>query len=100
METTAYRIVQEALTNVARHAGVPGVTVRVWATADALGVQIEDHGRGFDPEAALTTPRSIGLAGMQERVLLVGGRLTIDSRPGEGTKITAELPIRSAEKER
>src|SRR5205807_2173913 len=48
VETTAYRIVQEALTNVARHAGVAGATVRAWATQDVLSVQIEDRGRGFD----------------------------------------------------
>jgi signal transduction histidine kinase len=93
VETTAYRIVQEALTNVARHAGETGVTVRVWATADLLSVQIEDQGRGFDPEAALATPRSSGLAGMQERVMLVDGDLTVESHPGDGTQITAELPL-------
>jgi PAS domain S-box-containing protein len=93
VETTAYRIVQEALTNVARHAGVAGASVRVWAGVDTLGVQIEDSGRGFDPEAARATPRSSGLAGMQERVSLLNGHLTIESRPGAGTQITAELPI-------
>jgi signal transduction histidine kinase len=93
VETTAYRIVQEALTNAARHAGVAGVTVRVWAAADLLSVQIEDRGRGFDPDVALAAPRSGGLAGMQERVLLLDGHLTIESRPGGGTEITAELPL-------
>jgi signal transduction histidine kinase len=57
VESTAYRIVQEALTNVARHAGVAGVTVRIWATVDMLSVQIEDRGRGFDPEVVLATSR-------------------------------------------
>ena len=93
VETTAYRIVQEALTNVARHAGVDVVTVRVWANADTLSLQIEDRGRGFDPEVALASPRSIGLAGMQERVMLLHGHLTIQSRPGAGTQLTAELPL-------
>jgi PAS domain S-box-containing protein len=93
VETTAYRIVQEALTNVARHASVSGVTVRVWADADILGLQIQDRGRSFDPEAALATPRSGGLAGMQERVQLLGGQLTIESHPGAGTQITVELPL-------
>jgi len=93
VETTAYRIVQEALTNVARHAGVGVVTVRVWANADTLSLQIEDRGRGFDPEVAMTSPRSIGLAGMQERVMLLQGHLTIQSRPGAGTQLTAELPL-------
>jgi PAS domain S-box-containing protein len=95
VETTAYRIVQQALTNVARHAGPlkGGVTVRVWTTEDRLSVQIEDRGRGFDAEAVLATPRSSGLAGMRERVMLLQGELAIDSRPGAGTQITAELPL-------
>ncbi len=94
VETTAYRIVQEGLTNVARHAGAGRAAVRVWATADRLTLQIEDQGRGFDPEAALATPRSSGLAGMKERVLLLGGHLTIESKSGVGTQLTAELPLR------
>ncbi len=96
VETTAYRIVQEALTNVARHAGVGGITVRVWATAALLSVQIEDRGRGFDPAAVLAELRSSGLTGMRERVTLLNGQLTIDSRTGGGTQITAELPLRGA----
>ena len=97
VETAAYRVVQEALTNAARHAGVPGVAVRVWALADVLHLQIEDQGRGFDVQAALGSPRSCGLAGMQERVLLLGGKLTIESRPGAGTQVTAELPLRRSD---
>ncbi len=97
VETTAYRTVQEALTNVARHAGAGGgVTVRVWAALDRLSVQIEDHGRGFDTEVVLTMSRSSGLAGMRERVMLLNGQLTIDSKPGAGTQITAELPLGSS----
>ncbi len=96
VETTAYRIVQESLTNVARHAGVAGVSVRVWAVADTLTIHVEDRGRGFDVEAVLATPRSGGLVGMQERAALLGGRLTIESRPGSGTQITAELPLSRA----
>jgi PAS domain S-box-containing protein len=92
VEMTAYRIVQEALTNVARHADVNQVAVRVWSTADRLNVQIDDRGRGFDPEAVLSYPQTGGLTGMQERVNLLAGKLTIESRPGTGTQITAELP--------
>lgn len=96
VETASYRIVQEALTNVARHAGVDAVTVRVWASTDMLGILVEDRGGGFDPEAALAAPRSIGLAGMRERVLLLDGHFTIDSRPGGPTQISAEIPIRTS----
>jgi PAS domain S-box-containing protein len=100
LETTAYRVVQESLTNVARHAGVTEVTVRVWVTADLLSVQIEDRGLGFGPEAALASPQSSGLAGMQERVMLLAGSLAIESRLGAGTQITAELPLTESGEER
>jgi PAS domain S-box-containing protein len=93
VETAAYRIVQEALTNVARHAGVSEVTVRVWTGQDTLSVQIEDQGIGFDPEVALAAGTSTGLAGMRERAVLLGGKLTIESAPGAGTCLTAELPL-------
>lgn len=92
VETAAFRIVQEALTNVARHAGVDEVKVEVWADSVCLGIRIEDQGRGFAAEAALTGP-SIGLAGMAERAHLLGGRLTIDSAPGSGTRLLAKLPL-------
>ena len=94
VETTAYRIAQEALTNVARHAGVGTATVRVWSAAEGVGLQIEDRGRGFDPEAVLAATQSHGLSGMQERVNLLGGHLAIESTPGEGSRLTAELPQR------
>jgi PAS domain S-box-containing protein len=93
VETAAYRIVQEALTNVARHAGVSQVGVRLWSDQDTLGVQIEDQGTGFDPEAALTAEATTGLAGMRERAVLLGGQLTVESAPGVGTCVTAELPL-------
>jgi signal transduction histidine kinase len=93
VETAAYRIVQEALTNVARHAGVGEVWVRSWADQEALGVQIEDQGSGFEPEAALAAGATTGLAGMRERAVLSGGQLTVESTPGAGTCVTAELPL-------
>jgi PAS domain S-box-containing protein len=93
VETAAYRVVQQALTNTAQHAGVAGVTVRLWAEANKLYLQVEDRGRGFDPEIVMKVTRSSGLFGMSERTSLVGGRMTIDSTPGEGTTITAELPL-------
>lgn len=93
VETTAYRLVQEALTNVARHAGASEVTVRLWADQEMLNAQIEDRGAGFDPEAALAINASSGLSGMRERAGLLGGQLTVESVPGEGTCVTVELPL-------
>jgi signal transduction histidine kinase len=93
LETAAFRIVQEALTNVARHAGVSQAEVRVWASEEALTLEIVDHGQGFDPEAALAMGQSSGLAGMRERVSLLGGVFAIHSAPGSGTTVKADLPV-------
>lgn len=92
LETAAYRMVQEGLTNVARHAGVMDATVRAFASEDTLSVHIEDRGKGFDP-AHIALGTSSGLAGMRERAQLLGGTLALDSAPGTGTKILAEIPI-------
>jgi PAS domain S-box-containing protein len=92
VEITAFRIVQEALTNVARHAGANQASVDVWASSTTLGVRIEDEGRGFDVATALAA-RSSGLEGMRERSRLVGGHLAIESEPGTGTRVSAELPL-------
>jgi PAS domain S-box-containing protein len=97
VNTAAYRIVQEALTNVARYAEVNEVTIRAWANNDTLCLQIEDDGRGFDP-ATLANGSSSGLFGMRERALALGGKLTVESAPGKGTQVTAELPISDARK--
>jgi len=93
VETTAYRIVQEALTNIARHAGVSEVTVHLSASQDLLSLQIKDQGTGFDPEVSLASGTSTGLAGMRERAELLGGHLTVESAPGAGTRVTVELPL-------
>lgn len=93
IETAAYRIVQEALTNVARHAQTDRATVRVWADQQQLTVQVEDQGQGFDADAALQSDATSGLAGMRERVNLLGGQFVIESTPGAGTRLTAELNL-------
>jgi PAS domain S-box-containing protein len=93
IETTVYRLIQEALTNVARHAEVSEVTIRLWVGLDTLGVEIVDRGIGFDPRS---TGASTGLSGMRERVVLLGGQLAIESAPGRGTYITAEVPLSEA----
>lgn len=92
LETAAYRIVQEALTNVARHAGVAQANVHVAATRDRLRLQISDSGCGFTTDKALP-PGSNGLRGMRERALLLGGKLRIDAESGVGTSITASFPL-------
>ena len=93
IETSIFRIVQEALTNVARYAGVDTASVGVWATDAALTATIEDHGAGFDPKSVLATHDSSGLTGMRERATLLGGHLTIDSVKGNGTTIIATVSI-------
>ena len=94
LEITAYRVAQEALTNVARHAGVTGATVRLWADEETLGVQVQDNGKGFVIERVVTGAYSGGLSGMRERVALTGGDLVVESNPGAGTRVTAELPLK------
>jgi PAS domain S-box-containing protein len=91
VETAAYRIVQEALTNVARYANVTTVAVHAAVTDRCLRVVIADHGRGFDAEAELRAASTSGLSGMRERTALLGGRLTIESHPGAGTSIQADF---------
>ncbi len=92
VETAAYRIVQEALTNVVRHAGTDYVFVEVAMENASLHIEIRDHGRGFDPAAVLAAGYAAGLSGLRERVDLLGGRLIIDSALGQGTSVIAELP--------
>jgi signal transduction histidine kinase len=93
VRTAAFRIVQEALTNVARHAEVAEVHVRLWSTADSIGIQVEDEGNGFAGAGGHMAELTGGVTGMKERALLLGGRLTIDSTPGRGTCLLAELPV-------
>ncbi|MBI4761982.1 MAG: PAS domain S-box protein [Chloroflexi bacterium] len=94
IETAAYRVVQEALTNAARYAEAKGIRLEVQADSGELRIEVEDDGRGFDPQAALEKNR--GLNGMRERVLLTGGSFHIQSRPGEGTRLSIRLPLKEA----
>jgi PAS domain S-box-containing protein len=98
IETAAYRIVQEALTNVARYAGVAQVAVRIWVNRGILTVQIQDSGVGFDAGAVLRTVTSNGLTGMRERAMLLGGVLTVESALRQGTQVTAEFPLECADR--
>lgn len=92
-----YRIVQEALTNVARHSRAAEVSVRVWRENASIRVHVQDRGVGFDPGA--TSPDRLGVVGMRERAELLGGHCTVDSSPGGGTTVEATIPLDSPELE-
>lgn len=95
LETVAYRIVQETMTNAARHSQASLVSVTVTTDGKQMLVEVTDRGRGFDLTSTLARTDSLGLAGLRERVNLAGGRIEIFSRPGEGTRISAEFPLPS-----
>jgi PAS domain S-box-containing protein len=90
--TAVFRIVQEALTNVVRHADASAIRLTMKQTPQSISVTIHDNGRGIT-ERALDDPASIGLLGMRERAELIGAGLTITSRPGKGTTIVITVPI-------
>ena len=95
-ELVLYRVGQEALSNVSRHAGASEVIVTLRRDADLCVLQVSDNGIGFDP--ARTAPNAdhgLGLVGMRERVAMVGGDLVVASQPGAGTQITARVPWRN-----
>jgi signal transduction histidine kinase len=98
VETAAFRIIQEALTNVARHAQVEEVGVRLSLTPRKLSLYVKDKGRGFDPEPVLAGGGSSGVAGMTERAALLGGHLEVESAPGAGTTLAAEIPLNGAQR--
>ena len=93
LETAVFRIAQEALTNVARHAEVKEVSVTLWADPERVGMQVRDVGAGFSVAEALGRRASTGLSGMKERAELLGGEFIMESSPGEGACLTVELPL-------
>jgi PAS domain S-box-containing protein len=93
--TAAYRIAQEALTNVVRHSRAGHAELRLCMDKDILDLSIRDDGCGFDPEA-LSDSEVLGLAGMRERAALVGGRLTVESVRGQGTLVRFRIPLDSS----
>jgi signal transduction histidine kinase len=92
IETAAYRIVQEALTNAARHAQVKEVFVGLALQRDTLWVEVLDNGKGFDISAEMEKP-STGLSGMRERASLLGGYVLVESFLNQGTQVVAALPL-------
>jgi PAS domain S-box-containing protein len=102
IETTVYRIVQEALTNVHKHSNACNVSVIVEHRDNQLQAIIEDNGSGFDTEALISAPvkdRRLGLLGMQERIALVGGSFNIESTPGFGTTLFVRIPASGSNQE-
>lgn len=91
ISTALFRITQEALTNVARHAGASAVSAEISGAPQEITLQIRDNGKGFDAAAAPTT-HSLGLFGMKERARRVGGAMEISSAPGKGTELRVAIP--------
>ena len=96
VESCLFRVVQEAITNIARHAHARHAHIQLRRRNRSLTLLVEDDGTGFDMAEILESAdktRALGLLGMQERVALCGGSLQVESTPGKGTRITAELPL-------
>jgi signal transduction histidine kinase len=87
-----FRVAQEAIQNVRKHAQANEIELSIAATPEGVHWKIMDDGRGFDPEAA-AKPDHFGLLGMRERVEFAGGTLQVKSRPGAGTEVEAHLPL-------
>jgi two-component system, NarL family, sensor histidine kinase UhpB len=94
VELVLYRIAQESLTNALRHSDAGSVTVSLEADAGSVTLRVADDGKGMPEQLPAATA---GIAGMRERALLVGGRLTIDSRPGQGTEVRLTIPLEQEE---
>ncbi|TAK33688.1 MAG: HAMP domain-containing protein [Chloroflexota bacterium] len=96
METALFRVVQEALNNVARHAEAEHTDVTIDFRSDSVVVEVADDGKGFDPRevsASADSPRGLGLLGMRERVSLMNGQLEVQSAPGEGSSVRIQVPV-------
>jgi len=98
-ETALFRVAQEAMNNVLKHAQARAVCVRLGLSGGRIFLRIQDNGRGFDPGLRLSRERSdhFGLMTMNERIELLGGELVVESKPGSGTTITAWLPMQKGE---
>jgi len=92
-----YRIIQESLSNALRHSGSDRARVTIWVQDGRVATVVEDEGRGFRTAQATTDGAGLGLVGMQERAVMLGGRVLVDSTPGEGTRVRIELPTSRVE---
>ena len=94
VETAVFRVVQEAITNIARHAQANKANISLTKKEDRLIVRVEDDGVGFDPDLVMRKQQHAwGLRGMEERITLLGGRFYVGSSPGNGTLVLAEIPL-------
>jgi len=96
LETALFRVAQEALTNVRKHAQTDRVRVALGSRDGAVRLEVSDRGRGFAPaelEQAAGPGERVGLSSMRERIALLGGALEIRSEPGAGTSVVAEVPL-------
>ena len=95
METALFRICQETMSNIARHAQATAVLVQVGIEGDEVVVDIEDDGKGFEPETASRREgrRPWGLMGIRERAEILGGVARIESAPGQGTHVEVRIPV-------
>jgi len=94
--TNIYRIFQEALTNIMRHADASSINVILTKKGDEVQLEIVDNGKGIDRKA-LSDPKSVGLTGMRERALLMGGKMSISGARGKGTKVKVTIPLMDKE---
>jgi signal transduction histidine kinase len=96
VEIALFRIAQEAIANIARHAHAESVYISLEFKEKSIAVQIEDDGIGFDHSQGFSAGaggKGVGLLGMKERAELLGGTLVIDTRPGGGTRVSVEVPV-------
>jgi signal transduction histidine kinase len=92
-ETAIFRILQEALTNIARHSGATKVEIFLNKQDGEITMEVRDNGRGIS-DADLSKSRSFGLLGMRERALFLGGDLEVKGNPGFGTSVKVQIPVR------
>jgi signal transduction histidine kinase len=93
LETTIFRIAQESLSNIRKHAAASSASVAITRSGDLVTIRVADDGQGFDPESV--PAERFGLEGIRQRSRLFGGRCRIDSAPGRGTIVEAGLPVRA-----
>lgn len=95
VKTTLYRTLQEALTNVLKHASASRITIRARSAPGGIGLVVEDDGRGFDPAALQSASAGIGLTNLRRRVKSLGGKLELSGTPGHGARLSAFVPAPS-----